>query len=795
MLLCRLRPSALGLLAASAASAASASSADAAEQLLARLEVGVVRDHNNEPFAVELCLRPLPSIEGSHIARAVAAGFGSPWEFPHFGRCHLVTEEVKSLLDEELDKAILAAIFETAEAARSAGFQVQVSRHDLFHGHLFRGRQGRMGMLLHACEYPMRSEDAFPVNLGFCQAESPIRYADEVMRHRNLLVLFCGERTRSYVLDAAAPFVEALIPEYARKPLHTLYEDSLGQPLADAYFLPEQKLGWVPRLRGKERTLSKEFQWTVDAELWRCVSGRWVVWQASQTLSELPPLDQGLRGAPERRNGWPARLSRAARQVGWSYPARKENFKREQYFLRFESSQRGRTGSAGNPPAGEAEFLEAEELLDQESFMKDITDVDHHIQDLARSILFQHLERSSMEERAAAKAEEARRRKEAELRRARKKEQMARDPKRKVALKIENKRRFSGQEDEDDAKKQSRSIPLRSYEVYGEKGSSQVDIVDVLKIQSQCEMLNESGGVYRMLESRQRTEKLQRALAFTEPAENEPSVPMFQSDVSTDLTKEERSRQLRKDLLESCVACLARCSFSPQRNSPNAAMAASSRGPLRVLCFLGSTRSEGPPFPANVGARVAKFAAAVLARRGHGVEVADPLEIEVPLMRKPHFAYKQREAPDQLEALALKIREADAFVMISPEYNHTASPALLNLLNHFGSSLFSYKPSSICTYSQGQWGGARAGLALRPVLSELGCLPVSAMVHVPKAQEAFDASGQPADENGARWESYFLRSFAQMEWWAEAAKAQRAQRDPFAPSPVLNASPSQRNAP
>ena len=67
-------------------------------------------------------------------------------------------------------------------------------------------------------------------------------------------------------------------------------------------------------------------------------------------------------------------------------------------------------------------------------------------QELAKSILFQHLERGSVEERAAAKAEEAKRRREQELRRARKKEQMARDPKRKVALKIENKRRFSSEE-------------------------------------------------------------------------------------------------------------------------------------------------------------------------------------------------------------------------------------------------------------------------------------------------------------------------------------------------------------
>ena len=70
--------------------------------------------------------------------------------------------------------------------------------------------------------------------------------------------------------------------------------------------------------------------------------------------------------------------------------------------------------------------------------------------------------------------------------------------------------------------------------------------------------------------------------------------------------------------------------------------------------------------------------------------------------------------------------------------NLTLSPALLHVLNHFGSSLFSFKPSLIVSYSAGQWGGVRAANALRPILSALGALPVSAMIHVPKAGEAFD---------------------------------------------------------
>jgi len=269
-----------------------------------------------------------------------------------------------------------------------------------------------------------------------------------------------------------------------------------------------------------DRTLSKDFQGQIQAELSSLEDE-----QPSLTLSDGPPLDQGL-----------------------SYPARKENFKKEQYFLKFESAQHGRSGSAGTASAFNDgnETFEAEELVDQEVFLKDIADVDHHIQDLAKSILFQHLERASMEERAAARAEEARRRKEAELRRARKKEQMARDPKRKVALKIENKRRFSGHEEEEEGK-QKDAIPLRKYEVYGEAGPEKVNIVDVLKIQSQCEMLNESGGVDRMLESRHHGEKLRRALTFTDPGDKNSETSLFPSDISPDLPREERAKQLRKD--------------------------------------------------------------------------------------------------------------------------------------------------------------------------------------------------------------------------------------------------------
>jgi NAD(P)H-dependent FMN reductase len=124
------------------------------------------------------------------------------------------------------------------------------------------------------------------------------------------------------------------------------------------------------------------------------------------------------------------------------------------------------------------------------------------------------------------------------------------------------------------------------------------------------------------------------------------------------------------------------------------------------------------------------------------------------------------------------------------------SPALANLLNHFGSSLFSYKPSAIVTYSAGQWGGMRAAVAMRTFLSELGCLPVSAMIHVPKAQMVFGEDGALQEgESQSSWFDYFDRAFKQLVWWAEAAKEHRAENDPHQLVRDFKTAPSERNAP
>jgi chromate reductase len=213
---------------------------------------------------------------------------------------------------------------------------------------------------------------------------------------------------------------------------------------------------------------------------------------------------------------------------------------------------------------------------------------------------------------------------------------------------------------------------------------------------------------------------------------------------------------------------------------------------MNFLVFLGSARDSTPPRPTRLGARVSAMCRRLLAARDHEVHLIDPLDFETSGVFKPHFAYAEGRAPQALDDLAEAISSADGYVMVSPEYNHSMSPALAHLLNHFGASRFAWKPSAIITYSAGQWGGARAAMGMRGFLSELGCLPVSAMVHLPKAHETIDDSGAWISD-AERWDGYVGRTFAQLEWWAQAAQRQRD----LSPNvtPAFARDPSQRNAP
>jgi NAD(P)H-dependent FMN reductase len=120
------------------------------------------------------------------------------------------------------------------------------------------------------------------------------------------------------------------------------------------------------------------------------------------------------------------------------------------------------------------------------------------------------------------------------------------------------------------------------------------------------------------------------------------------------------------------------------------------------------------------------------------------------------------KAPQELQSLAKRIFEADAFILVTPEYNGSYSPALKNLLDHFPKQL--HKPFGIVTASPGAMGGMRASQQLLLLVPALFGIASPSMLIVPAVDKKFNADGTLADENFQNAINNFTAEFL---WLAE----------------------------
>jgi NAD(P)H-dependent FMN reductase len=193
--------------------------------------------------------------------------------------------------------------------------------------------------------------------------------------------------------------------------------------------------------------------------------------------------------------------------------------------------------------------------------------------------------------------------------------------------------------------------------------------------------------------------------------------------------------------------------------------------PLQILVLYGSYRSD------RKGIRLAQCICEELRSRGDAAVLIDAKAIGLPMMDRMYKEYAPGEAPTQMEALATKIRQADAFAFIVGEYNWGVQPGLKNLTDHFLKEWF-WRPAAIASYSVGRTAGVRAALAWRSTLSEMGMVVVSSTLAVGPIEEALDAQGRPTGEQGRSLRIALPLFLEDLAWWAEAAKAQRARQEP-----------------
>ncbi len=191
--------------------------------------------------------------------------------------------------------------------------------------------------------------------------------------------------------------------------------------------------------------------------------------------------------------------------------------------------------------------------------------------------------------------------------------------------------------------------------------------------------------------------------------------------------------------------------------------------PLLTPVILGSVRSD------RKGIRAARFIVRRLEERGYEAPLVDPAELKLPLLDRMYKEYPKGEAPETLERLADLYRRADAFVLVSAEYNQSIPPALSNTLDHFLEEYF-WRPSAIVCYSAGRYGGVRAAVQLRTMLGELGMPSIPTYLAIPEIGKTLDPEGQPQQP----WlEKTAGRFIDELTWYAEALKRQRAEGTPY----------------
>jgi NAD(P)H-dependent FMN reductase len=186
-----------------------------------------------------------------------------------------------------------------------------------------------------------------------------------------------------------------------------------------------------------------------------------------------------------------------------------------------------------------------------------------------------------------------------------------------------------------------------------------------------------------------------------------------------------------------------------------------------IAVFVGSVRRD------RKGIKVARWIEKKILERKHKVYFIDPMAIDLPLLDR---MYKEMDNPSQkLVELRNKIKDAEGYIAVTPEYNRSTSSALKNTLDYFLEEYY-FKSSAIVSYSPGMFGGVNAAQQLRLIFAELGAPSIPSSFAIPSVHKVIDEKGNLIDEAYIKRIGKFLDEF---EWYTNALTNQRAIGTPY----------------
>jgi NAD(P)H-dependent FMN reductase len=186
---------------------------------------------------------------------------------------------------------------------------------------------------------------------------------------------------------------------------------------------------------------------------------------------------------------------------------------------------------------------------------------------------------------------------------------------------------------------------------------------------------------------------------------------------------------------------------------------------LNLKIIIGSTR------PGRAADRVTPWIVARAKEHpAFTVEVLDLRDWPLPIFAETFQTVGDPRNPTYSQPIVKRwnqcIAEGDAFLFITPEYNHSVPAVLKNAIDSvFASFAFRNKPAAFVGYSGGIAAGVRAIEHLAHIAIEAEMVPLRSTVLIPLVGAAFDENGAPKDAAASTAAGIMLDDLA---WWAGA---------------------------
>ena len=192
---------------------------------------------------------------------------------------------------------------------------------------------------------------------------------------------------------------------------------------------------------------------------------------------------------------------------------------------------------------------------------------------------------------------------------------------------------------------------------------------------------------------------------------------------------------------------------------------------MKLAVILGTTRQG------RHSAKMADWVVKNTQSNGVTVELVDLKDYDLPFFDEPISPrYNQDRAPyPEVKRWLEKINSFDAYIVVTPEYNHSIPAVLKNALDYLDWQV-SKKPFAIV--SHGSAGGARAASTLKLIISEIRAIVISTNLALTmRVSEVFDENGVLAEEisNQPYGPLAILNSLAdELKWYSDALSEARS---------------------